>query len=48
MTVKELGYECKKYDCDNCPCKKECGKMTVLLDGISPEALLKIPEVELD
>lgn len=48
MTVRELGHKCKKHDCDNCPLKKECDKMTVLLAGISPEALLKLPEVELD
>lgn len=48
MTVEELGHECEKHDCDDCPHEKKCHKMTVLLDGISPEALLKFPQVELD
>lgn len=48
MTVRELGHECKKYDCDACRYKKQCDKMQVLLAGISPEALLKLLEVELD
>ena len=48
MTLRELGYRCKKYDCDDCPYKKQCDRMTVLLAGISPEALLKLLETELD
>lgn len=48
MTVRELGHRCKKYDCDDCPYKKQCDRMTVLLAGISPEALLKLLETELD
>ncbi len=48
MTVRELGHRCKKYDCDDCPHKKQCDRMTVFLDGISPEALLKLLETELD
>ena len=41
-------YDFKKYDCDDCPYKKQCDRMTVLLAGISPEALLKLLETELD
>jgi len=48
MTVRELGNECKKTDCDDCQYQNKCQKMTVLLGGISPEALLKFMEVELD
>lgn len=47
MTIRELGHECKKRDCDKCPYEKECHKMTVLLNGISPEALLEFLEIEL-
>lgn len=48
MTVEELEHECKKYDCSNCPYKKQCNRLTVFLNGISPEALLEIANVELN
>ena len=26
MTVEELGHECEKYDCDDCPYITKCHK----------------------
>lgn len=48
MTVEELGHECEKYDCDDCPYMTKCHKVQEILYGISMEALLRLLKRELD
>lgn len=48
MTVRELGRECNEYsNCDDCPYREECRKVTDLLDGINPYELLSVLDKEL-
>ena len=44
MTVEELGRKCKeiKVNCEICEHQKECSKLTVMLEYISPSSLLSI------
>lgn len=46
MTIKDLGEKCQERDieCDECPYEKECSKLPLILEDISPYGLLGILE----
>lgn len=48
MTAEELGYKCKGIDCDVCPYKEKCKRLTEKLENISPYGLLSILKEELN
>jgi len=47
MKVKDLAYECKELDCDECQYEDACLKLAKRLIDINPYELLTILEEEI-
>jgi hypothetical protein len=47
MKVKDLAYECKELDCDECQYEDFCLKLSEKLKHINPYELLTILEEEI-
>lgn len=47
MRVKDLAYECKEVDCDECRYENVCLKLSERLMHINPYELLTILEEEI-